>query len=117
MATTVAQVQEVATEFAALSDSVVQSYIDIAQEYVSLSYWGAAKFDYIHALMTAHIMTMANAAGTGGSSSGAVSSERLGDIAISYAVSATAADDLTSSRYGTLIKFLSKSVLKTPMGY
>ena len=117
MATTVAQVQAVATEFASLSDDDVQEYIDIAEEYVSLSYWGDSKFNYIHALMTAHIMSMANASGTGGSSSGSVSSERLGDISVSYAVAATAADDLTSTRYGTLIKFLGKSILKSPIGY
>lgn len=116
MSTTVAQVTTIASEFSTLSDDVIQSYIDIAEQYVSLDYWGAEKFDFIHALMTAHIMKQMNAAGTGGAG-GTVSSERLGDIAVSYGVTATSLDDLSSTTYGALIKQLRRSILKTPIGY
>lgn len=117
MATTVEQVQTIATEFASLDDDIIQSYIDIALNYVSLSYWGEERFNYIHALMTAHLMKSGDAAGSGGSSGGPVSSERLGDISTSYAVTASASDSLSSTRYGSLIRQLSKAILKTPMGY
>lgn len=117
MTTTVEQVKQVATEFASADDSLIQTYIDIALQYVSSSYWGDAKFNFVHALMTAHIMKSIDATGSGSSGGGALSSERLGDISVSYAVASVSAADLSSTRYGALITQLSKSVLKTPMGY
>lgn len=114
MATTVAQVQQVASEFASTSDEIIQSYIDIAANYVSLAYWGEDRFNYIHALMTAHLMKQVLG---GGSGTGPVTSERLGDISVSYAASASAADELASTCYGALITQLRRSILQTPMGY
>lgn len=112
MATTVAQVQQVATEFASTDSDVVQSYIDIAENYVSLSFWGENRFNFIHALMTAHLMKQVSGGG-----SGPVSSERLGDISVTYAANAVSSDDLSSTTYGALIKQLGGSIRKTPMGY
>lgn len=115
MSTTVAQVKSIASEFAALDDSVVQDWIDIAAEYVSESFWGT-KFDFVEALMTAHMMTSLGVSGAT-SSSGSVSSERLGDIAVSYSVTAVSADSLSSTRYGAQIEQLMKRIQGSPICY
>ena len=116
MSITPSSVKTLFSEFSSVDDSLVQSYIDIAINYVNLSFWGSSRFDFIHSLMTAHLMKL-NGADSSSTASGPVSSERLGDISVSYAVNSVNQSDFSSTKYGAQIIQLRRSIIKTPLVY
>lgn len=117
MAVTPASVVETAPELASEDPARIQRFIDIAKPYVNLNTWGAAKYDYALELFTAHLLTTAlTSTTTGGSSGGGlVTSEKVGDLSIGYAVAAAAPDTLATTKYGSLFLQLRRTLLITPI--
>lgn len=107
MATTVAQVKAIAVEYATLDDEVIQNFIDMAAEYVSRTYWGSSRANLVQALYAAHLMKCLGADGSGAGGGGAIASESLGPLSVSYSEAETGSiDDLSSTAYGAQIKQL-----------
>ncbi len=116
MSISTSSVKTLFSELSSVDDSLVQSYIDIAIEYVNLSFWGSGKFDFIHSLMTAHLMVLNNANGTS-TAFGPVLSEKLGDIQASYGIKPVDMNELSSTKYGAQIIQLRRSIIKIPLTY
>lgn len=84
---------------------LVQVFLDAAQRQVNLSVFGSRASD-AHTYLAAHFLT------TSGSLSGTgnVSSKRIGDIAVSYAVATPTNAELGSTSWGLMYLHLMKSV-------
>lgn len=96
-------------EYAATDAAFIDLFIPIAKEYVTAATWGA-KYDFAHALYTAHLMKMMSTKGVG---QGQISSSKVGDLARSYAVPSQASLQLTG--YGNLFYELMRSLIITPI--
>lgn len=108
MSISASTVTNLAPELSSQSEDRINYFITEAARYVNASIWGA-KADFAHALYTAHLMTLA---GLGGS--GTVSSERVGDMARTYAVD-TSQNSLMGSSYGQQFLAARKTLLISPM--
>ncbi len=114
MSATVALVLTVASEFSSVDTDVIEQYLGFAEPFANETAWGDS-FDYVHALWTAHLLKMAGAESDGSSSLGAVSSEKLGQLSVSYNVNSVDLDSLSSTRYGALISQLGKLQINSPI--
>lgn len=106
MSVSAATVKNIAPEFEDQDDSRVDTFIGYAEMYVNTTTWGT-KADYATALFTAHLMTISASGGSTG-----VTSERVGDLATSYAVNSS--NDLGTTSYGKLFLTLRKSLVISP---
>lgn len=121
IALTPEEVKAFAPEFAAVEDSEVQSYIDIAQEFICESKWGEVKAKKALMLLTCHFLKdMGLGAGGSSSASGPVTMEKVGDLQRSYG-SATLSKGSTSeqlfltTKYGRAYILLRKTLVITPI--
>lgn len=103
-------VKIIAPELASESDARIELFIDLAKLSVNESVWGD-KYELGVAVMTAHLMTMAN---SGGAGVGPVTSEKVGDLSRSYAAG-DANDTLMSTAYGKWFVQLRKELVITPL--
>lgn len=71
-------------EFKKVAKAKVEAYITIASGRVPLSVWGASKYKYATALLTAHMLSSSGNQG-GGSAGGALTAEQVGDLSRSFA--------------------------------
>lgn len=97
----------------------VKAYIDIAATRVNRCVFGS-KADYAHALMTAHMLVslgLSAVATEGGGGAGPVTSEKIGDLAVSYGdlTSNESFNGFGTTKYGIEFINLQRSVLKGPM--
>ena len=87
---------DIATEFAAVDVERLDRFIGYAAEEVNREFFGT-KADRATALKAAHMLSMS----ARGSNAGAVTSERLGDMAVSYAQPvSTSGNELLTTSYG-----------------
>lgn len=86
---TPAEIKTLAPELAGESDERVQLFIDISREKLSERAWGT-KYKRATQLLAAHALTLAKRQTETGQA-GSVTSERVGDLARSYADAATSA--------------------------
>jgi len=101
MALTVTQIFD-AYAPAYAGDSSKTNFILLAKDQTNRCFYGT-KYNQAVALRAAHMMTLRDRAASGGGG-GAISSMKEGDLAISYATSATAKnDDLSQTSYGRLL--------------
>lgn len=109
MSVTVSSVKSFAPEFDALDSTRVQMFIDYAAEMVCALEFGGS-FDLAHTLMTCHMLKMNPETG-GSSASGDVSSEKVGDLARTYAMAdySSLSATLASTRYGLQLKMVMNS--------
>ncbi len=77
---TPADVKKFAPEFSDLTNQRIQLFIDMAGRNLNSEYWGE-KYNDGHMLLTSHYLTLGERQGIGGS----ISSEKVGDLAVSYA--------------------------------
>ncbi len=95
MAVVYTDVQELATEFASLSQSRIESFIERAERRLNSDFWGDLYDDAV-LYMTAHMLRLASGTGSGG----AVTSESAGALSRSYAVPTGCPPQYASSPYG-----------------
>lgn len=100
--------RKLAPEFAAVTDEVVQGYIDFATFYVCVDDYGKA-YNVALALMAAHIMASPGGySQDGSSSSGKVLSRKEGDLSITYGNVSSDSSYLSGTTYGNLLQLLRK---------
>lgn len=98
-------------EFTGLSDPVCQAAIDDADEEINVDVWGARAVKGESALAAHYLVTkgaLNDPGATGMQGAGPVNSMRVGDVAISYALSSIGGNavnkgenlDLMSTKYG-----------------
>lgn len=104
-------IQEKFTAFEDIDDALIEEFITIAADYVNSSIWGT-KYDFAHALMTCHLMSLG---GVVASASGPVESVKVGDLSTTYAVSASDSDSLGTTTYGNLFLQLRRTLLISPI--
>lgn len=94
---TVAGFKVLFPEFAGEVLARVQVFIDQAARRVNATQWGSRADDGV-SYLAAHLLYSGNLGA--GAPAGAVESERVGDIAVSYAVADLPATELASTSYG-----------------
>lgn len=119
-------VKQLAPEFAAVDDTVVNFFLARAKKFINFPWWGE-KADEGHGYFTAHMMKIAGVAdsagggGGGGGQNGQITSEKVGDLAVSYgqAVSASGSSVsdaiLATTTYGQMFLFLRGTLATTPL--
>lgn len=96
----------IAPEFAAVTDSVVSAYIDLASNFVCSGKYGES-INLAIALMAAHIMASPGGYSNDGSTSaGRITSRKEGDLQITYGSVSDSSDYLSGTTYGNLLKAL-----------
>lgn len=117
---TAQDVTNVAPEFTCVSNSEIDTYIEIAQTLICADKFGNKAKNAL-ALVTAHIMKeIGIGSDASNNNSGAVTSEKVGDLQRSYGAvniaNASAQDQLfTTTKYGRLFLLLKKTIFFTPL--
>lgn len=109
MAVTASLVTDLAPELLTESPDRINRFIGLASLSVNSTIWGS-KADLGTGLLAAHMMTMSNRKGRSG-----VTSEKVGDLARSYAPTDTDDGALGQTSYGQEFLRLRKSLLITPI--
>lgn len=100
----------IAPEFAAVSDDVVNNYLELATVFVCAGDYGKY-YNVAVALMAAHIMASPGGYSDGAStSSGKVQSRKEGDLAITYGNVSSDTSYLGGTTYGNLLQMLRKKM-------
>ena len=87
-------------EFSTIDPNRLGQLVEMAKFHVSIDIFGAA-YSYALALVTAHLVnTVGTSGASGGGASGAVTSEKEGDLARSYASAAVPGVGLSTTQYG-----------------
>lgn len=122
MEATPENIKSIFPEFAAVSDSRIENFIEIASLSLSEKIWGSSYGTGL-SYLTAHLIKRAGVGGgvQGGSSNpGVVSSEKVGELQRSYALpnfQGSSAEDslLGTTSYGIEYLRLRRQILVTPM--
>lgn len=91
------------------SDERIELFIEFANSWVNEGQWGA-KFKLAIILMTCHLLTMAARNGAGG----AVASEKVGDLSVTY-TQGNPDDTLGTTSHGQTFQQLKRTIKKTPL--
>jgi hypothetical protein len=108
---TAQDIKNYAQEMQSEGNQRIEMFIEFGRLFVSETKFGAkSKLGII--LITCHLITMANRDGTGG----AVTSERVGELARSYGqASGNSNQELASTAYGQQFLMLRKTLVITPL--
>lgn len=112
MAISSVTVVQVAPEFSAEDVNRINAFIAYAEPYINRTVWGN-KSDHAHALMTAHFL--ASSPSNGAANGGPTQSDKVGDLATTYAVMPAKNDSLETSPYGRLLIQLRRTLLISPI--
>lgn len=108
MSITATNVKARAPEFASLSDSVVEIFMDDASARIDLDMFGDL-YDLGHLYLTAHLLSVAYPALA--TASGPVQSETVGQVSRTYAVSAASSSGGGyNTKWGAEYKRLTRSI-------
>ena len=113
---TASDITDVASEFAQETTPRLESYIELAQSFVSEC---AFKTKYKSAVifMACHLLKLDKIGASG--ATGSVSSEKVGDLQTSYGTIGAGVDpkdaDLAQTPYGIMYLRLRKTIAKTPL--
>lgn len=110
MAADAKMVRDIAPELKAEDDGRIDTFLGFAALSVNANVWGD-KSDLGVAVMAAHLLTLSNRGGV----SGAVTSEKVGDLARSYSSTKASDETLMSTSYGSWFIQLRKSLPITPV--
>lgn len=102
-------VKLIAPELAGQTNPRIQFFIDLAVTNVNANVW-VEKTDQAVTLLTAHFMTLSNRGGSGG----AITSERVGDLATSYSAPSGDMSELGQTAYGQMFVTLMKTLPISP---
>lgn len=114
MSITKDDVIRIAPEFSAEDDSVFDFFIPEAANYINRTVWGV-KSNYAHALFTAHLMKSRGGATGGAAPGGPIASERVGDIATTYATTPVVGGSLGTTSYGIQFEQLRRTIITSPI--
>jgi hypothetical protein len=117
MAATPASLRAALPEFAAVTDNVVQTWLDQAATMMNPDFWGAL-YNNAHVFLAAHLMATMGVVTGVTASAGAVKSKTVGPVSITYesAGSTTEGDaDLERTKYGRLYKAMRRTRPRSPM--
>lgn len=103
---TAADVSVLAPELATLPSDTITAWLGVAQTMVGIASWGEHT-TRAHALLTAHLMTLAPVGG--GGAAGVLTSEANGPASRSFAVP-TAVSDFDATAYGKAYRMLARSI-------
>lgn len=92
-------------------NALLQIYLDFAKTFVNETKWGV-KYKASVCLLTAHFVTLSI---RGAGSSGPITSERVGELAVSYGSASDKADELLATTYGTMYLQYRKTLTITPL--
>lgn len=106
---TPATVRLLAQEFASLSDSVIQGYLDLAATSVNASAFGA-RAGKAQALLAAHYLKVSSSNGMG-----SISQEDNGAISRSYSDNAIGEEPISSTSYGRMYLSVQKGNIVSPI--
>lgn len=101
----------IAPELSNLSEPLIEFFIELAKDHVNETKWGA-RYKRAVCLLTAHLLTLKNR-GAGGA--GAITSESVGELSVSYGAVSDKADVLLTTTYGSMFYSLRKTLSITPM--
>jgi hypothetical protein len=106
----IAYLKSMAPELASETDERLNLYLGFAQLTINTSVW-RDKADMGTALLACHMITMGNRQGSGG----AIASESVGGISVSYSTTQGKDGELSSTSYGSLYLQMRKTLVITPM--
>jgi len=110
MAVTPATIREVLTEFAQVSATRIQIFLDFAEQQLNAQAWGN-KADQGLIYLTGHLLKIDAEAASGGGAAGPVSAESVGQVSASYQIGESFADsEFGSTVYGRRYLELAKTV-------
>jgi hypothetical protein len=112
MAISASDIKALGSEFSTLSDSLIETYVGIAQCLIAEDAWGCC-YNQALSLMSAHLVTM----GTRGGVAGNITSERVGDLSRSYGgINSSTKDinELSLTSYGNMLSMLRRAQFRTP---
>lgn len=107
-------------EFIPVGDPILQVWLDVAQDMIPISWWGVKALNG-HIFLAAHLYTVANPTGVGGSGgeSGPVKTREIDKLRIEYesagSGSSTVDPLLGATKYGRLFIVLRMSLLVLPI--
>jgi len=99
-----------APELASTTSGVAQVYLGLALNFVNEQKWGR-KYVQAVCLMTAHLLTLQIRK----SSAGAITSESVGELSVSYSTPSTGDEELKSTIYGAAYFMLRKTLSFSPV--
>ena len=98
MAVTPATIKEVLTEFAEVSSTRIQIFLDFAAQQMNATAWGV-KYDQGLIYLTGHLLKLDAEAATGGGAAGPVTAEAVGQVSASYQVG----ESFSNSEFGSTV--------------
>lgn len=99
-------------EFASYDAGLIQSAIDDAKLFINKKVWGP-KYKTGWKYFTAHLLKSTPTSGGGGGGGGSVTSEKVGDLQVTYGDVAVSSEDHSSTQYGRIFDQLMRTLLKT----
>ena len=99
-------------EFSTYDQALIQSAIDDAKLFINFKVWGPkAKTGWKY--FTAHLLKSTPSSSGGGGAIGVVTSEKVGDLAVTYGQVADGDGNHSSTAYGRIFDQLMRTLLKT----
>lgn len=102
-------------EFAAYDVGLIQTAIDDAKLFINFKVWGK-KANTGWKYFTAHLLKSSPTSSGGGGAAGAVTSEKVGDLSVTYGDVGEAGGNNSSTAYGRIFDQLMKTLLTTMIG-
>lgn len=107
---TATEVKTYAEKFSDLSDSKVSLFIENASLWVNESKW-RTKYKFAVILMSCHLLEIDSRNGSGG----AIASEGVGELNVSYNLGSKADSELDDTSFGRQFKSLRRTLSITPL--
>ena len=110
---TAAEVKTFAPEFASEADPRIEMFIGLAADYVNASQFGTKEKQAL-ILVTCHQLKLNPSSGV--TNAGPVSSEKVGDLQVSYAVASPGqGNEWSLTSYGQQFEALKRTIKRTPL--
>lgn len=112
MSVSASDVKALGSDLAAINDAIINIYLDIAVCLVSQSFWGDC-YNNALKLLTGHLCVLSTRGGSGG----AVTSERVAELSISYSKVESGNKDaeLNTTSYGQMFASLRRAQFTAPL--
>lgn len=112
---TVSDITTTFPEFAAYDAALIQQAIDDSKLFINFKVWGK-KANTGWKYFAAHLLKSSPTASGGGGPAGAITSEKVGDLSVTYGDVGEVGGGNSSTAYGRIFDQLMKTLLKTMIG-